>query len=44
MGAARRLVENGLPVTLAMLDRSIEALEAYAEVTAPADAETSETG
>jgi hypothetical protein len=42
MGAARRLVENGLPVTLAMLDRSIEALESYAEVTAPAAEETGE--
>jgi len=36
MAAARRLVENSLPGTLAMLDRSIEALEAYAEVPAPA--------
>lgn len=32
MAAARRLVENQLPTTLATLDRSIAALEAYAEV------------
>lgn len=37
IATARRLIENGLPVTLATLDRQIEALEAYAEVTAPVE-------
>lgn len=35
MAAARRLVEHGLPLTVAILDRSIAALEAYAEVPQP---------
>ncbi|MFO1092119.1 MAG: hypothetical protein U0992_02245 [Planctomycetaceae bacterium] len=45
VAAARHLVEHGLPQSLAMLDRSIDALEAYAEVPQPlaqgtADAQT----
>jgi hypothetical protein len=35
ISAARQLVDDGLPRTLAVLDRSIDALEAYAEVPAP---------
>jgi hypothetical protein len=42
IAAARRLVENGLPVALATLDRQIEALESYAEVAAPAEENKSE--
>jgi hypothetical protein len=35
IGAAKRLVEQSIPKSLAMLDRSIAALEAYAEVQQP---------
>jgi hypothetical protein len=40
MAAAQRLVEDGLPKTVAVLDRAIAALEAYAEVPAPAEKDT----
>jgi hypothetical protein len=37
IAAARRLVEQGLPKTVAILERSIDALEAYAEVPQPSE-------
>jgi hypothetical protein len=37
MAAAQRLVESGIPKMAALLERSLTALEAYAEITAPTD-------
>lgn len=44
LSAARRLVEQELPSAAALLDRSLDALEAYAEIPQPSDAASAHQG